>query len=97
MSDFATREKKPTADEYLKASYGELLDRLNKNPGNLDSELPFIHSVIAVRTAEAQRKTNEDLVRHTQGLVYATWAVCAATILVCVATILSVVISMSCK
>jgi hypothetical protein len=97
MNGFATRGKQPTADEYLKASYCELLDRLNKNPGNLDTELPFIHSVIAVRTAEDQRKTNEDLVRQTQRLVCATWAVCAATILVCAVTILAIVISMACK
>lgn len=88
MSDFATKTSKPTAAEYLAASEAELLDRLNRNPTGHQSEFPFIQSVIAVRTAESQRKTNEELVRQTRFLVYATWAVCAATIITVVVTTL---------
>ena len=64
MSDFANKSKQPSAKEYLEASEAELIDRLNKNPGNLESEFPFIQSVIAARTAESQRKTNKDLVNR---------------------------------
>jgi hypothetical protein len=86
MSEFATKQGKPTAAEYLAATEAELLDRLNRNPGGNQSEFPFIQSVIAVRTAESQRKTNEVLVLQTRYLVYATWAVCAATILTVIIT-----------
>ena len=47
MSDFANKSKQPSAKEYLEASEAELIDRLNKNPGNLESEFPFIQSVTA--------------------------------------------------
>lgn len=86
MSEFATKKGKPTAAEYLTVTEAELLDRLNRNPGDIESEFPFIQSVIAVRTAESQRKSNEGLVRQTRYLVYATWAVCAATILTVIFT-----------
>ena len=72
-------ETKPTAAEYLAASDAELLDRLNMT--RYESECLFINSLIAVRTAEAQRKTNEALVRQTRYLVYATLAMCMATTL----------------
>jgi len=87
MSDFATK-KKPTATEYLAATDSELLDRLNNS--SVESEFPFIQSVIAVRTAESQRKTNEALVNKTMQLVYATWAICAVTLI-------AVFVSLSCK
>ncbi len=90
MSDFALKTSKPTAAEYLAATEAELLDRLNRNPSGHDSEFPFIQSIIAVRTAESQRKTNEELVLQTRRLVYATWAIC-------VVTLLTVVISTVCK
>ena len=86
MSDFSTKNTKPTAAEYLAATEAELLDRLNLNPTNMDSEFPFIQSVIAVRTAESQRKTNEALVKETRFLVYATLAVCLFTILTPIAS-----------
>ena len=73
MNDFTTKPK-PTAAEYLAASSAELLDRLNMT--RYESECLFINSLIAVRTAEAQRKTNEALVRQTRHLVYATLAMC---------------------
>ena len=88
MSDFATKTTKPTAAQYLAATEAELLDRLNRNPSGNESEFPFIQSVIAVRTAESHRKTNQELVRYTRNLVYATWAVCAATILTVILTTL---------
>jgi len=56
----------------------------------MDSEFPFIQSVIAVRTAESQRKTNEDLVKQTRYLVFATWAIC-------VVTLIAVFVSLNCK
>jgi hypothetical protein len=86
MSDFTTKKGTPTAEEYLAATEIELLDRLNRNPSGNQSEFPFIQSVIAVRTAESQRKTNEALVLQTSRLVYATLAVCAATILALITT-----------
>ena len=46
MSDFSAKNTKPSAAEYLAATEAELLDRLNKNPANIDSELPFIQWVI---------------------------------------------------
>ncbi len=90
MSDFSTKNTKPTAAEYLAATEAELLDRLNRNPTNMDSEFPFIQSVIAIRTAESQRKTNEDLVKQTRYLVFATWAIC-------VVTLIAVFVSLKCK
>ena len=89
MSDFATKPTKPSASEYLSASEAELLDRLNRNPGGYESEFPFIQSVIAVRTAESNRKTNEALVQQTRNLVYATWAICIITIIAIVVSALS--------
>ena len=86
MSDFSAKNTKPSAAEYLAATEAELLDRLNKNPANMDSELPFIQSVIAVRTAESQRATNEALIKETRFLVYATLAVCLFTILASIAS-----------
>lgn len=88
MSDFSTKNNKPTASEYLAATDSELLDRLNNS--SVESEFPFIQSVIAVRTAESQRKTNEALVNKTMQLVYATWAICAVTLI-------AVFASLSCK
>lgn len=88
MSDFATKQSKPTASEYLAATDTELLDRLNNNP--VESEFPFIQSVIAVRTAKSQRETNEALVNKTMQLVYATWAICAVTLI-------AAFVSLSCK
>jgi hypothetical protein len=88
MSDFATRTSTPSASEYLAASDAELLDRLNRNPTGLESEFPFLRSVIAVRAAESQRKTNEALVRQTRLLVYATRTVCVATIITALITAL---------
>ena len=87
MNDFATK-RRPTATEYLAATDTELLDRLNINSD--PSEIPFIQSVIAARTAKSQRETNEALVNKTMHLVYATWAICAVTLLVAF-------ISFSCK
>ena len=81
MGDFITKKTKPTAAEYLNATDAELLDRLNANPGIIESEFPFIQSVIAVRTAKSQRETNENLVQKTRFLVFATWALCIVTIL----------------
>ncbi len=87
MSNFATKNK-PTASEYLAATDTELLERLNNS--SVQSEFPFIQSVVAVRTAESQRNTNEALVAKTMQLVYATWAICAVTLI-------AVFVSLSCK
>jgi len=84
MSDFSTKRTKPTAAEYLAATDTELLDRLN-NSSN-ESEAPFVQAVIAVRTAENQRKTNESLVKETRRLVWATILVCFFTILAPIAS-----------
>ena len=84
MSDFSTKKGKPTASEYLAATDTELIDRLNNS--SAESEPPFIQSVIAVRTAENQRKTNEALVKETRRLVWATLAVCLFTILAPIAS-----------
>lgn len=87
MSDFATKTTKPSAKEYLDASESELIERLNNNPTGHQSEFPFMQSVIAVRTAESQRKTNEKMVRHTRNLVWATWALSVITIITLIVSI----------
>lgn len=79
MSDFATNKSIPAASEYLAATDTELLGRLNNSW--LESEFPFIQSVIAIRTAKSQRETNEALVHETRKLVYATWALCVLSLL----------------
>ena len=71
---------KPTTAQYLAASEAELIEMLNNNHGDQESDFPFIQSVLAVRTAESHRRTNELLVRQTKLLVIATWAICAATV-----------------
>jgi dynactin complex subunit len=88
--DFSTKKKKPEAKEYLEATELQLLERLNNDPCSITdkSEFPFIQSVIAIRTAENHKKTNEELVKQTQLLVYATWAVCLATILAVIFTVI---------
>ena len=86
MSDFSAKNTEPSVAEYLAATEAELLDRLNKNPAHMDSELPFIQSVIAVRTAESQRATNEALVKENVILVYTILAVSLFTILAPIAS-----------
>ena len=74
MSNFTTKTSQPTTEEYWTASEKELLERLNKNPGNLDSELPFIKTVLDVKKAGSIIKTNKSL-------VIATWVLCIVTLL----------------
>jgi hypothetical protein len=50
-TDFADRTTKPTAKKYLEQPLDKIIDRLNKNPCDAESEFPFIQSVIAVRAA----------------------------------------------
>lgn len=85
-SNFATNTSKPTAKEYLEATEAQLIERMNINPGNLDSEFPFIKAVLDVKTATSIQDTNKSLVRHTRNLVIATWILCAATILASIAS-----------
>ena len=56
MSDFATRQKNPTTEEYLREPLENVLDRQNKNPNAQQSEDTFISSVIAVRSAKIHEK-----------------------------------------
>jgi len=78
VSTFASKKETPTTDEYLKADLGDVLDRLNKNPGELQSEEGFIHAVITVRNALIAEKL-------TKWLVFFTAVVAVATaLLVCI-------------
>jgi len=73
-TDFTTKQSKPSAKEYLDATESQLIERMNNNPGNLDSEFPFIKAVLDVKASESICRTN----RH---LVIVTWVLCIATIL----------------
>jgi len=79
-SEFAKKSSKPTAAEYLDATQAELIERMNINPGNLDSEFPFIKAVLDVKIADSIVSTNKRLVCHSKNLVLVTWVLCAATI-----------------
>jgi hypothetical protein len=73
-SDFATKQEKPTAQEYLEMPLEEVIERLNNNPCGLKSEEEFIHAVILVRAA----KINERLTRRLNWL---TGIMAVATVL----------------
>lgn len=90
MSDtFENQPKQPTTQEYLAASVDQLIGRLNKNPGNLGSEFPFIQAVLTVKMAQSQERTNRELVAATRWLVWATWGLCLVSL---AAAIISAVI-----
>lgn len=85
-NNFATKDTKPTAKEYLEATEAQLIERMNDNPGNLDSEFPFIKAVLDVKTATSIQETNKRLVSQTRNLVVATWILCATTIIASIAS-----------
>jgi len=85
-TDFVKKQSKPSAEEYLAATEAQLIERMNINPGNLNSEFPFIKAVLEVKTANSIQDTNKALVKQTRNLVIATWILCTATILAAVAS-----------
>jgi hypothetical protein len=78
MTDFATRNSRPTTKEYLEEDLETVLDRQNQNPLGQQSEDYFISSVIAVRAA----KINEKLGKRLMWLYFVIASATALLVLV---------------
>lgn len=50
MSTFGSQRSKPTYNQYLNASYEELLERINTNPSGMQSEGEVIIAAIHAKT-----------------------------------------------
>lgn len=72
MGLFSEKKEVPTTEEYLKVSLNEVLDRLNKNPGQLQSEEAFANAVITVRNAMINEKLTKWLIGLTAIVATAT-------------------------
>lgn len=82
MSDFATKKKKPSAEEYLEVSLDQVVERLNKNPNRHQSEEALIQAVITVRAAKINERLSRGLNCLTAMLVLATICLVAVPFIV---------------
>lgn len=72
MNSFVSKQETPTTDEYLKVSFEQVLDRLNRNPAQSQSEGEFIHAVITVRNAMITERLSRQMIYLTTVVAFST-------------------------